>query len=313
MQQNSRGGVLTIGVYKIEHVPSGRFYVGSSNNVERRFYEHRSELSLGTHHCRALMNIWRKHGASTCTFEIIKVCLTHVDALAHEQEWLDEHHGSRLCLNGSSIAFMPILSPESRKNQRLAVAASKFYKESHRRVCLERNADPEFQKRATEALRKSEKHKTAVRKNAVLLQRPEIVAKTRNALRNSENQKSAARRQCIWLNTDPVILAKNRATTSRPVIGVHITTGESLRFPSQSEAARYLGVRSIRISENCKGSGKSVKGFKWNVVMPAGVNQDANDLMQDSGIEAVCELIQGAGNEHSTVPSRVLPGQPGPD
>lgn len=49
---------------------------------------------------------------------------------------------------------------------------------------------------------------------------------------------------------------------SMPVIGVCVTTGEVIEFPSTAEAHRN-GFDKSHISACCRGEGKTHKGFKW--------------------------------------------------
>ncbi|MFN8758843.1 MAG: GIY-YIG nuclease family protein [Tagaea sp.] len=258
---------MTIGVYLIFHRESRRFYIGSSKHCERRFREHRKHLRAGTHHSPALQNLWNKYGEDAFDFEVFRHSDTHDDALDQEQQMLSLMYGDRACLNGSSRARMPILSLESRERCRAAMLSSERYRESHRRVCLERNADPEFQARARAASNASPKALEARRKNVQRLQDQAIVARNREALRNSKAQKAAAYARATANWADPEIRSRMLKAMSRAVIGTHIETGERVEFPSQSAAARFVGVYSSNISMACRGLLQSIKGYRWELVM----------------------------------------------
>jgi group I intron endonuclease len=60
------------GIYKIVNIKNGKFYLGSSKNIKRRWYIHKSALKHNRHHCIHLQRSWNKHGSSSFTFEIIK-------------------------------------------------------------------------------------------------------------------------------------------------------------------------------------------------------------------------------------------------
>lgn len=62
---------MTCGVYKIE-ATSGKKYIGSSNNIERRWRKHKSELRAANHHCPGLQGAYNKYG-ETLHFEILSV------------------------------------------------------------------------------------------------------------------------------------------------------------------------------------------------------------------------------------------------
>lgn len=71
--KNPKGKVC--GVYKITS-PSGRFYIGSSVDIRKRWNEHRCRLSgqSGCHHNQYLQNAADKYGLENLKFEIIELC-----------------------------------------------------------------------------------------------------------------------------------------------------------------------------------------------------------------------------------------------
>jgi group I intron endonuclease len=60
------------GVYMIRS-PSGRFYIGSSSRMSRRWSGHCSRLRRGLHESPALQNAWNKYG-SALVFKPLLVC-----------------------------------------------------------------------------------------------------------------------------------------------------------------------------------------------------------------------------------------------
>ena len=48
------------GVYKIENINNGKKYIGSSKDIEKRFYQHRRNLENKTHHSIKLQHAWSK-------------------------------------------------------------------------------------------------------------------------------------------------------------------------------------------------------------------------------------------------------------
>lgn len=59
------------GVYRIRNVVSGRFYVGSSEDIYRRFESHRRKLRKGTHTNVGLQLSWIKNGEDAFRFDIL--------------------------------------------------------------------------------------------------------------------------------------------------------------------------------------------------------------------------------------------------
>lgn len=94
------------GVYRIVDASSGRFYIGSSVNMEKRWRQHRERLARGTHPNPVLQAIWnvdpdRLTAAAICTTERSRDAL-----LAAEQAELDASAVGRnqLCMNVLLVA-----------------------------------------------------------------------------------------------------------------------------------------------------------------------------------------------------------------
>jgi hypothetical protein len=76
-----------IGVYSIA-TPNGSVYVGSSNNIYRRWCEHRRMLRNGRHHSERLQAAWNKHKESLA-FSILCECgLDELEAV--EQRFISD-------------------------------------------------------------------------------------------------------------------------------------------------------------------------------------------------------------------------------
>ena len=78
-----------IGIYKITNIQTGMFYIGSSKNIKRRFWEHESKLRNNSHVNYKLQNSWNKYGNDNFKFEVLKE--TRIDELLiEEQRYLDD-------------------------------------------------------------------------------------------------------------------------------------------------------------------------------------------------------------------------------
>lgn len=77
------------GIYKIEHVASGRIYVGSSINIDKRLSEHKSKLRRCGHENRHLQNAWNKYGSDTFAFSVIEHVADKTTLIQREQHWID--------------------------------------------------------------------------------------------------------------------------------------------------------------------------------------------------------------------------------
>lgn len=91
------------GVYKVEHVESGRLYIGSTCNLKKRWQAHLRELRAGRHHSPKLQRAWTKHGEDAFHFEPLERVAIVVLKEA-EQRWIDI---LKPCFNVSPFANRP--------------------------------------------------------------------------------------------------------------------------------------------------------------------------------------------------------------
>lgn len=141
---------MASGVYIIEHQASGRLYVGSAINIEKRWAVHLRDLKACKHHSRHLSCAWVKHGREAFTFRVALLC-DQRNLLMYEQALLDFY---RPAFNtnptaGSMLGFRHC--PESRarmsaSNDRRGNPGYAHSEESKRRISLAKTGvlqDPE--------------------------------------------------------------------------------------------------------------------------------------------------------------------------
>lgn len=78
----------TSGIYRITCVPTGKFYIGSSVNLRKRWNEHRNGLTRQDHGNPKLQRAWNKHGEQAFIFEVLELVLAPF-LLEREQHYLD--------------------------------------------------------------------------------------------------------------------------------------------------------------------------------------------------------------------------------
>ncbi len=100
-----------IGVYKIVHITSGKFYVGSSKDIHTRFTKHKNQLRKNKHHCIYLQRSYNKYGLEAFSFEIIIICSTKEKAIELEQQYLDSEiylfNVSKCATGGDLLSYHP--------------------------------------------------------------------------------------------------------------------------------------------------------------------------------------------------------------
>lgn len=111
---------MTIGIYKITNIIDGKFYIGSSNNIEKRWISHRYHLRHNKHHAEHLNRAWRKYGENSFIFEILEE--TEQSALIEmEQKYLDKFQSwkPKIGYNNCKIAGSQIGRKHTEKTKKL--------------------------------------------------------------------------------------------------------------------------------------------------------------------------------------------------
>jgi group I intron endonuclease len=77
-----------IGIYKIKNKVTGKSYIGSSKQIEKRWEQHLQTLKKGIHHSILLQRAWNKYEESSFQFEVLEECEEDV-LLEREQRYLN--------------------------------------------------------------------------------------------------------------------------------------------------------------------------------------------------------------------------------
>ncbi len=78
-----------IGIYKITTKHNNKFYIGSSNNIEKRFLAHLSKLKRNVHDSPYFQAVYNKYGIENLSFEIIHELEDENIQFEIEQYYLD--------------------------------------------------------------------------------------------------------------------------------------------------------------------------------------------------------------------------------
>lgn len=79
---------MASGIYCIEHLGSGRRYVGSAANIKHRWQTHVLHLRQGRHHSKFLQRCWDKYGEAAFRFRVLLLC-DRANLLSYEQAVID--------------------------------------------------------------------------------------------------------------------------------------------------------------------------------------------------------------------------------
>ena len=104
----------TTGIYQIRNITTNKIYIGSTNNLKRRYNQHLNSLNKNKHENPYLQAAWNKYGANNFIFEIIEFCQEDVQFVV-EQYWLDKFFGKN-CYNINEEAIKPPNTKGKKKN-----------------------------------------------------------------------------------------------------------------------------------------------------------------------------------------------------
>lgn len=100
------------GIYMIINTKNGKRYVGSSINIKKRLWEHRSTLRHNHHDNQHLQNAWNKYGEQAFEYSILEVC-SQKERFSREQFYVDTLHPEyNICID---VVENPPATIETRK------------------------------------------------------------------------------------------------------------------------------------------------------------------------------------------------------
>lgn len=118
------------GIYKIINKVNGKFYLGSSKDIDKRWERHLYQLRSNRHHSIHLQRAWTKYGESNFSFEVMQILPSDIDQkqlFNQEKKLLDElmpwddsigYNMSRSTDGGDLISYHPNIKDirEKQKN-----------------------------------------------------------------------------------------------------------------------------------------------------------------------------------------------------
>ncbi len=148
------------GIYLITCTVTDKVYVGSTNDLYRRWRSHRSQLRAGLHSNPHLQNAWNKYGESAFTFSVLEKC-DDAKLIEREQHYLNEwlpfkDRGFNIAKDAKSPTTGRQLSAETRAKISASNTGKKHSEETLKKL-RGRKLTPE-QSAKLSALRKGRKH-----------------------------------------------------------------------------------------------------------------------------------------------------------
>lgn len=114
---------MNSGIYKIKNLQNNKIYIGSSNNIKRRWQKHKALLRHGKHYNSHLQASWNKYGESLFEFSIIEFC-TLDNLLNREQYYINN-----LSPEYNQTAIAGKIEMTNKRKKIISEAVLKAYKE----------------------------------------------------------------------------------------------------------------------------------------------------------------------------------------
>lgn len=133
-----------MGIYRITNTANGKYYIGSSISLDKRFRDHVNALRRGKHENEYLQNAWNKYGEGCFLFEVEEEIVNRDDLLIREQWYLDNTQclDRSLGYNIRLSANSTMLSEESKEKIRKARLGSKATEATRRLMSSMRKGKP---------------------------------------------------------------------------------------------------------------------------------------------------------------------------
>ncbi len=125
------------GVYQIEHVGSGRKYIGSAVRIKRRLSKHKTDLRGGYHHSQKLQRAWDKYGEVAFECTVVEVVPDERHLLSREQHWINVSDALTEGFNACPVAGNcrgRIITPEHRAKLSAALTGRKRPAADHKNL-----------------------------------------------------------------------------------------------------------------------------------------------------------------------------------
>lgn len=225
-------------VYRIVHVATGREYIGSTQDFNRRRGMHLSHLRRGIHHSPKLQRSWSKRHPSEFAFEILERVDDTASLFAVEQRYMSERRPYyNVCAVAGSCRGVRRSAETIEKLRKSSTNPSPCVRTRMRIGQFRRGPLPKEQRARMVAARVGKKRS------------PEAVAKT--AAANRGRKMGDAQRALI-----------SRLRTKHAVVGTRISDGATLLYRSM----RATGAGDFHPSavRRCIiGRQRAHKGFTW--------------------------------------------------
>lgn len=265
------------GIYKITNNITNKFYIGSSDDIYKRWYHHKRTLNNGTHANRYLQASWNKYGSEAFEFGIIEQC-EESELLKKEQNYIEEYYNSGILYNIAKFASAPMKgrhhSEESKRK------FSEYRKGRHAGV-----NNPMYGKHLSEETKKKLSERFSGENNPMYGKTLSEETKRKISEANTGNKcpeylKRKFRLQMLGIGNpfygkkhtkeSLKLMSKNRtgllkgaeSPVSKKVVRIS-PNGEERVFDTVTQAAKESHAQRSHIALVCRGERNQAGGYKW--------------------------------------------------
>lgn len=132
------------GVYLIKHIKSGKFYVGSTVDLQTRVIKHKTDLARGKHPNMFLQKAYNSHKQMEYYLYITE---TRDQAYDLEQEFLDKYHSTGEIFNIATDARSSFINQTEEARLKIAQVRAEQYPPVMRKRPKRKNKKWGWQKR----------------------------------------------------------------------------------------------------------------------------------------------------------------------
>ena len=109
------------GIYKIVNKDNGKYYVGRTLNLDKRWYQHKKLLIKNKHFNKYLQSVWNKYGLDKFEFIIVEYVNDKNELINIEQKYInvfidERKNGLNNCYNLSESSISPMDINKGRKH-----------------------------------------------------------------------------------------------------------------------------------------------------------------------------------------------------
>lgn len=226
-----------IGIYKITNNITGNFYIGSSNDIERRWKEHKTPSQKNKN--KLLFEEFKKYGLKNFDFSILEIC--NVEDLFKKEEY-----------------YIALLKPTYNKNK--GGKGNKGHKVSE-----------DTKKVLSDFGKLQWKNKTEEEKQKIInnnLKGPSKGHIVSNTTKEKLRKANLGKKQSIETIEKRRLILKTKLignkNGNKRIAMIDIESLEVVKeFESIKKASEFIGARPEMISVVLKGKRKKTKGYYW--------------------------------------------------